>query len=139
MSNSGNDRSIRIGRDTTGSQIIAGDYNQAKMGDVRAELPSPETVQPAVELAELRELFKALHAPDQGKIDRALTDAEEEAAKPEPNRDEIGSALERALGYAKKASDFGEQAEKIAPRVKALASWLGVNWHKILAVVGMGI
>ncbi|MBB1492699.1 hypothetical protein H5395_14395 [Paracoccus sp. MC1854] len=139
MTNSGDDRSVHVGRDMTGSQVITGDHNQATMSGTKVTLPSPDTVQPAIELAELRELLASLDTPDRGKIERALADAEEEATKPDPDRDEVGSAVDRALGYAKKASDFGDQIENVAPKVKALASWLGTNWHRILAVVGLGV
>lgn len=139
MTNSGDDHSVHVGGNMTASQVITGNHNQATMSGTRVTLPPPDTIQPASELAELRELLASLDTPDRGKIERALADAEEEAAKPDPDRDEVGSALDRALGYARKASDFGEQIEKVAPKVKALASWLGTNWHKILAVVGLSV
>ena len=44
----------------------------------------------AAEVAALRELLVGLETPDAGKLDRALLDAEEAAAK--PDRDEIGGA-----------------------------------------------
>ncbi len=70
-------------------------------------------------------------------MDRALLDAEEEAAKPEPDKDEIGGAIERVVKYARGASEFAEQVEKLAPRLAAVASWLGSNWIKILAMAGI--
>lgn len=78
-----------------------------------------------------------MDTPDAGKLDRALQDAEEEAGKAEPDKDEVGSAIERAVKYAKGASDFSAQVEKLAPRLAALASWLGDNWLKILALAGI--
>lgn len=137
MSNNGDDRSIKVGRDMIGSQAFTGDNNRGSMIGNKVVLPPPETVDPSTELAALRQLLVGLDTPDRAKIDRALADAEEEAAKSKPDREEVGSAVDRALGYAKKASDFSELVEKIAPKVTALASWLGSNWHKILAVVGL--
>jgi hypothetical protein len=138
MVNSGGDRSVKA-RDITGSQVITGDSNRAVMRGVKVTLPPPGDVQPERELAELRVLLSAFETPEKGKLDRALQDAEEEAKKPEPDKDEIGSALERAIRYAKSASDFGEQAEKLARPLGALASWLGANWHKLVALAGLAI
>ena len=36
----------------------------------------------------------------------------------------------------KGASDFSEQMERLAPRLAAVCSWLGQNWHKLLAIAG---
>jgi hypothetical protein len=139
MSNSGDNRSVTA-RDITGAQIVTGDSNRTVMRNVKVqELPPAGQVDVGKELAELRALLGSLNAPDAGKLDRALADAEEEASKPEPDRVEVGSALDRAVRYAEKASDFSEKAEKIAPKLKALVSWLGANWHKILGAVGMAV
>ena len=32
-----------------------------------------------------------------------------------------------------------EIAAKLAPHVKAAAAWLGQNWHKLVAVVGLAV
>ena len=81
-------------------------------------------------------ILGSLKAPDAAKLERALADAEDEVKKGEPDKDEVGGAIERAVKYAKGASDFSEQAEKLAPTLKAVCSWLGQNWHKLLAVAG---
>jgi len=67
----------------------------------------------------------------------AIEDAADEAAKPEPDKEEVGDALERAVKYAKAAEDFGEHAEKLLPRLAALASWLGPVGHSLLSMVGL--
>lgn len=134
----GDDKSVRA-RDIIGSQVITGDKNTATMKNVKVSLPPQDTVDIKAELSALRDLLASLNAPDQGKLDRALQDAEEEAQKPEPDKDEIGSAIERAVKYAKGASEFAENAEKLAPRLAAVASWLGSNGLKILAMAGIAI
>ena len=135
MTNS-DDSSVKA-RDIIGSQVITGDSNQASMHGVTVTLPAAVSVDVTVELAALREVLVGLNAPDAGKLERALQDAEEEAAKPEPDRDEIGGAIERAVKYAKGASDFSAHVAKLAPRLAALTSWLGENWVKILALAGL--
>ncbi len=138
MPKKGSDRSVKA-RDITASQVVTGDNNRLYMRGTKVALPPADQVQPNRELAELRTLLMAMRVPERGKLDRALQDAEEEAAKPDPDKDEVGGALERAVKYATGASDFGEQVEKLQPKITALVSWLGSNWHKILAVVGLTI
>ncbi len=128
---SNDDRSVKA-RDIIGAQVITGDHNQASMHGVTVTLPPAASVDVAAELAALRELLVGLNTPDAGKLERALQDAEEEAAKPEPDRDEIGGAIERAVKYAKGASDFSAHVAKLAPCLGALAAWLGAGWDKIL-------
>jgi hypothetical protein len=82
-------------------------------------------------LAELKKV------PDRGKLDRAIEDAVEETAKPKPDKEEVGGALERAVKYAKAADDFGEHAEKLLPRLASLASWLGPAGHTLLSMLGL--
>lgn len=130
-------RSVSIGRDAVGSSIVTGDHNVIRT-QYQGSLPPADQVEIKAEVTALRETLAALGAPDQGKLERALADAEEEAAKPAPDPDEIGGALDRAIGYAKKANGFAEQAAKLKPHLEAACSWLGQNWHKLLAAAGLG-
>ncbi|AXS42786.1 hypothetical protein D1F64_21420 [Breoghania sp. L-A4] len=109
------------------------------MKGVKVVLPAPETVDVAGELAALRALLAEMRVPDAGKLDRALQDAEEEAAKPQPDKDEVGGALERVIKYAKAADDFSGHAEKLQQRIAPLVSWLGANWHRIAIAVGIAV
>ena len=131
------DRSVKAGGNIVGSMIITGDNNIAQMKDVSVTLTSGEGVDIVAELAGLRQVLMGLTTPNHGKIDRALQDAEEEAGKPQPDKDEIGSAVERAVKYAKDASDFAEHGSKIAERLAPVVSWLGENGTKILTLAGI--
>ena len=131
------ERSVSIGRDAVGSSIVTGDHKVVRT-EYSSSLPPADQVDIKAEVTALRELLAALQAPDQGKLERALADAEEEAAKPEPDPDEVGGALDRAIGYAKKANGFAEQAAKLKPHLEAACGWLGQNWHKLLAAAGFG-
>jgi hypothetical protein len=89
-------------------------------------LPPAHTVDLKAELAALRQLLAELkNVPDRGKLDRAMQDAVEETDKPEPDKDEVGGAVERAIKYAKSANDFGDHLERLLPRLAAIASWAG--------------
>ena len=131
------DRSVKAGRDIVGSQIITGDNNTAQMRDVSVQLTSGADVDIKSELDGLREVLQSLQAPDSGKIGRALQDAEEEVSKDEPDKNEVGAAVDRAVKYAKGASDFGDSIKKIAGHLGPIVSWLGTNWTKILTAAGI--
>jgi len=64
-------------------------------------LPSGGSVDIARELATIRAILEMSGGERADKIGRALDDAAEEASKPQPDKDEIGKALDWALGYAK--------------------------------------
>jgi hypothetical protein len=130
------ERSISIARDAVGSSIVTGDKNVVHT-EYQDTLPPAESVDIRAEIRALREVFAALGSPEQAKLERAIADAEEEAAKPAPDRDEIGGALDRAIKYATKANGFAEQAAKLRPHLEAACGWLGQNWHKLLAAAGL--
>jgi hypothetical protein len=132
-----NNRSIRA-RDITGSSVVTGDQNTVTTTMRQVPLPAADQVDVKAELAALREALAALNkVPDRGKLDRALEDAADEAEKPEPDKDEVGGALGRVVKYAKAADDFGDHAEKLLPRLAALAAWLGPVGHSLLSMVGL--
>jgi hypothetical protein len=136
-------RSISIGRDAVGNVMVAGDRNRVdariEAKPAKAALPPAGSVDIGKELTQIRAVLKRLGGEQAGKVGRALDDAEEEARKPEPDKDEVGAALGRALDYAKKGSGFAEEVAKLAPHVKNAVGWLGENWHKLLAVVGLAL
>jgi hypothetical protein len=130
---SGDNRSVTA-RDITGSSVVTGDHNTVTTTTKQVPLPPADQVDVKAELAALREAMAALQkVPDRGKLDRAI----EETAKPEPDKEEVGDALERAVKYAKAADDFGEHAEELLPRLAALASWLGPVGHGLLSLLGL--
>lgn len=134
----GNNQSVNAGGNIIGSQIITSNNTTAQMREVSVHLTSGEEVNVTAEFTALRVALKALSAPDERKIERALQDAEEEAGKDQPDKEEVGAALERAVKYAKGASDFGEHASKIAAHLGPLVSWLGSKWTRILALLEIG-
>ncbi|MCP4402886.1 MAG: hypothetical protein GY801_36990 [bacterium] len=89
------------------------------------------------ELKAIREALAQIQSPDKRKIENALSDAEEEINKPQPDKDEVGQALDRALNYAKKAEDFSGVMQTLKPHIANAAAWLGSNWHNIVSVVGL--
>jgi hypothetical protein len=134
---SGSNRSVTA-RDIAGSSIVAGDHNIVSTTMKQIALPPADQVDVKAELAALREaLAEIKKVPDRDRLDRAIQDAVEETAKPDPEKEYVGGALERAVKCAKAADDFGEHAEKLLPRLAALASWLGANGHSVLSMLGI--
>jgi hypothetical protein len=120
----------------TGSVVVAGSGNTIK-AKLRVELekaaPSATDAEDIrAEFAQLRKILEQLQTPDQGKIRRALDDAGEELAKPQANKAEVGGALKRALDYAGKVTNLGNEAVSLAPHIHKLAEWLGSEWSSLL-------
>jgi hypothetical protein len=130
-------RNVRIGGNAAGNIIQTGDQNKAELHYKKAQLPAPESVNIQDELKTLQQLLGGLATDNQQKIVNALTEASQDAAKPTPDRDEVGKGLERALDYASKAADFSDKATTIATHVQNAVAWLGDNWHKLLPLVGL--
>ncbi|HEY7809584.1 MAG TPA: hypothetical protein VIA98_04310 [Allosphingosinicella sp.] len=133
-----NDHSVNVGASIVSSIVQTGDNNRASL--TATPLPDAASVDIAAVIAALRDELLAVDAPDRGKIERALIDAQEEAAKPEPDRGEVGSALGRALGYAGKAAELSENIGKIRDLVTQAGGWLGAASPyavPLLAAIGL--
>ena len=133
------DRSVSIGRDAIGSAIPTGDNNITNVNFQQVSLPAPASVNIQAEIKALREILANLETSDRRKIDNAFEDAQEELNKPQPDKDEVGKALERALDYAKKAEGFVSVIEKLQVHLTKATAWLGQNWHKLLSLVNLTI
>ena len=130
-------RSVSIGGSPIGSAIQTGNSNNASVQFKQTTLPAPEHVNIRAEIDAIREALAKLETSDRRKIDNAFADAKEELKKPEPDKDEVGQALERALNYGKKAEGFVQLIEKLEPHLTKAIAWLGESWHKLLSVVGL--
>ena len=139
MAKSRGDRSVNIGRDARNTVIVTGDRNTVTQTLKRVSLPPQESVDIKAELAALRAALALLAAPDARKIENAVGDAEDELQNPAPDKDKIGKALDRAIGYAQKADGFGTAVEKLVPHVVQIAGWLGTAGLALLRVFGLTI
>ncbi len=137
QSGDSSNRSVSVGGDATGNIIQTSDHNTASLQFTQTTLPQPESVDIKAELAALCELLRQLRSEDEKKIGRALEDAQDEVAKSEPNRDEVGDALQRALNYAQQADGFAQTAASLKGHITNVVSWLGDSWHKLLPLVGL--
>lgn len=131
------DRSVHVGGSVSKSIIQTGDKGNASLRYERISLPEPASVDMRAELSAIKEAILKLTTPDSLKIKNALDEAEAELEKPQPDKNEVGKALERALDYAKMAEGFASTVEKLKTPITNAVAWLGNNWHKILGVVGL--
>ncbi len=115
-------RSVSVGGGVTVSAIVTGDSNTVSVQYQQAALPPPESVDMAAELKALKQALANLQTPDRRKINNALDEAKDELKKPQPDKDEVGKAMERALGYAQRARRLSGALEKMAPRVEKAAA-----------------
>jgi hypothetical protein len=105
MSGSGDNRSVTA-REITSSTIVTGDHNTVSTTMKQIALPAADQVDVKAELAALRDALAELQkVPDRGKLDRAIEDAVEETGRANPDKAEVGDALERVGKYAKAADD----------------------------------
>ncbi len=139
MSDQGSNRSANVGGNVEGGVIITGHGNTASVQFTKTTLPPAESVDIKSELAALRELLAQLNSPDQKKIARAAEDGEDEIAKPEPDKEEVGGSVDRMLKYASQAEGFAGIADSIGSHVTNIVGWLGSNWSSLLKVVGLSL
>lgn len=130
-------RPAHIGGNANGNTVQTGDHNPADAPSQHAMLPPPERVDMRAELLALREVLTRLESPERRKIAHALSDAEDELARPEPNKNEVGKALQRTLDYARKAAGFPRVMAVLQPPVTSAAAWLGEPWHTLPDLVGL--
>lgn len=133
------DRNVNVGGNVIGSSVVTGDGNVVTTTYTKTTLPPPESVDIGAEIGALRALLAGIASDDRLVIDNAMAEADHHLGKAEPDKDAIGGALERAIGYAGKATDFADKVEKLAPHVRNACSWLGENWYKLLGLVGLAI
>lgn len=129
------DQSVRIGGDASGNVIVTGDRNVVSTHNPHVELPTPESVDIQAAITALRDALAAIESLDRNKIANAMSDAEDELTKSEPNKDEVGQAVQRALSYAKSAEGFAKAVNTLKPHVNEVAGWLGQAWHSIASLV----
>ena len=130
-------RSATIGAGARGNVVQVGDSNTASVNYHESTAPPPESVDLMAELQAIREILAELQPPDAGKMERAMADAADEAQKPQPNPDEVGQALDRAVQYAKQAETFSGILDRLKPHVVAISTWLGTHWTQIGRAIGL--
>ncbi len=129
------DRSVHIGGNAQGNTFVIGGRNKVTTR-TSIQLPPAESVDIRAELAAIRAALAELQAPDRDRLDNALKEAEDEAARPTPRQDEIGDALGRAVKYASRAAGFAAAMDRLRPHITNAAAWLGTHGQVILRTLG---
>lgn len=124
-------RTINIGGNVSSSVMITGNKSRVTT-TFDNSINTAISTDIAQEISLIKEALSSLNFEHQLKVNNALSEAQFEADAEEKDKLEIGSALERALKYAKKAEDFSASIERIKPHVINVASWLGGSWLKLV-------
>jgi hypothetical protein len=136
-------RSVTVGRDAVGNVVTTGDRNRvhakASVTWSRSELPPAASVDIQAELRALKEALARLAGDDKTLVESAVAEAELLAKKPEPPKDKIGAALERAVGYAGTAEKLAQSGDKLWPTLKAIGGWLGEFGPQVLKLAGIAL
>jgi hypothetical protein len=122
---------IKIGGNVVGSAVAAGSCNIQTVTFSGSDAAERERVLDALQAIQfaLNELKGAPAKSAQREAAAAVEAAKEQGA----NKDDIGSALETALGAAKKADEFVSIAGTLLPHIQTVATWLGTQWAGLVA------
>jgi hypothetical protein len=120
---------VSIGGSVSQSAVVAGDQNKVQLtreatSGAPGEVDTEEIIRA---IRSLREVLEKLDTTDRGKIVRALDDAQEEAQKPIPDKEEMAGALERVVKYAKTAHGIGEVVVELQRPLSIIAGWVGAT------------
>lgn len=125
------DRSVSAGGNIIGSANATGDHATASVVNNQG-VSGTELVQALGEIKALLAGIPNVHP----KADTHMKEALEEAAKPEPDSQEVAGLLGQAITYAKKADGFLEVSEKLVERVKGLGATLGPYLPAVQGLLG---
>lgn len=103
----------------------------------KTTLPAPHRVDMPAELAKIRRILTVLRAEDAILIEIALDEARYQLAKPQPDADKIGAAVQRALDLASRNEGFEERRDALTHPLRHVCAWLGGPWHRLLGFVGL--
>lgn len=129
------DKSVQIRGDASGNVVVTGNENEVTLAYERVKLPDPSGINVKAEIKAMHEILAKLQAPDRAKVENAFNDIHDELSKPEPDKHEVGKALERVFSYATKAEGFLDSISKLKTHIMRVVAWLGPNWHKILSIL----
>src|SRR5512133_1995463 len=95
--------SVSIGGSVRQSALVAGDRNKVELArEATSGAPKETGTEEIIRaIVAARKHLEKLDTTDRGKIATALDDAQEEAQKPTPDKEEVAGMLERAVKYAK--------------------------------------
>jgi hypothetical protein len=121
------------GRDNKGAFAI-GAGSVATMSETIAPDPNVNIM---AALAALRDIMNNVPGIEKKVLTR-LDEAQDEAAKPAPKRDEVKSLVAQATNYARDAAGFAEAAERLNPHLRQIAAWVGSTWQSWAPTLGLG-
>lgn len=127
--------SISIGGNVNGSSIVTGDSNFVSTGDISISLPDPGSFDIVEELDSIRNLIISSQKETNEEIIQKLDDAKAEARRRLPDKQRVGDSVKSVLNYASGMAGVGYFAERLAPHLRNVVSWLGTSWHDLLQIL----
>ena len=121
------------GRDNKGAFAIGTGSVATMTGDTA---PDPN-VDIMAALIALRDIMKNVPGIE-SKVLTRLDEAQDEAAKSAPKREEVRSLVAQATNYARDAAGFAEAAERLIPHLRHIAAWVGSTWQTWAPTIGLG-
>lgn len=127
--------SFTAGRDNKGAFATGkGATATATISEIVAPDPNVDIL---AALTALRDILA--HTP--GIERKALTridEAQEEAAKPEPKREEVKALITQATQYVRGAAEVSDAVEKLKPHLMQVSAWVGSTWRTWAPTLGLG-
>jgi hypothetical protein len=122
---------IKVGGNVVGSALAAGNQNVQTVTFSGSDAVEREKVLEALQA--IQSALKDLKGAPAKSAQREAAAAVDAAKEATANKADIGSALETALGAAKKAEEFASITSTLLPHVQTVASWLGAQWTGLIA------
>ncbi len=124
-------RGISISGNATGGVFVTGNQNSISASNQMVISNHNESVEIRSVIATLSEVLTNLPGDAKRKIARAFEDINDELASADPDRHEVGAALDRALRFAKSSDEFANAQPKLDENIGQVIKWLGADWSKI--------
>lgn len=121
--------SIKISGKVTSSIINIGNNNTLTTGNTNRVLGDDDLLK---YINELRDFLMSFEQSSNRKLENAMNEAQEEASKPQPDKNELAESLERAVKYVKNAESFVGNTKQLANHLSPIVSWLGSSGMKLI-------
>ena len=127
--------SFTAGRDNKGAFAI-GKESTATATLTETVIPNPNIDILAV-LTALQDTLVRMPGIERKALTR-IVEAREEAAKPQPKREEVKNLITQAMQYVQGAAGLSDAVEKLKPHLMQIADWAGSTWQAWAPTLGLG-
>ena len=119
--------------------MVAGDANVVNMTLTKTTLIDHQSINLQSSFDSFRDVIQTWSIPKKKRMNRALDDIADELQSADPDKNEVGVSLERVLKLAQSSEGFAERVPSLQADTRAIVSWLGGPWTKLLHYVGLTV